>query len=113
MNRGTGLRANGYTLLEVLLVIALMGVILGGAYLNFDTSLGKSKQDVYQSNILRLEGASQLYRLDMGTYPLNLNELVENQSSSVNWRGPYIKEIPVNPINPEQGYQIDVNGKVK
>ena len=113
MNWCARCKTEGYTLWEVLLVIALMGVILGGAYLNYDSSLNKSRQEANQSNIVRLEGAIQLYRLDMGEYPLTLNELIENQGNSANWRGPYIAEIPPNPWNPDQSYQIDASGQVR
>lgn len=65
------------------------------------------------ANIQKIEGAAQLYRIDVGTFPTNVSDLVNLPIGVSGWRGPYLKEIPASPMNPEHGYQLDVLGEVR
>ncbi|HWQ41030.1 MAG TPA: type II secretion system protein GspG, partial [Desulfosporosinus sp.] len=102
----------GFTLWELLLVLFLMGLILALATSHFGSATNQVYTRVDLANKERLEGAIQLYRVDVGTYPLRVEDLVLSPMGVSGWRGPYVNEIPINPFKPTQVYQIDAFGQV-
>lgn len=104
---------SGFTLWELLLVLFLMGVILNLATPHFGSAKNQVQIRVDLANKERIEGAAQLYRIDVGTYPLSVSDLGHSPMGVSGWRGPYLDEIPINPFNATQVYLIDVWGQVK
>src|ERR1700719_2171040 len=84
----------GFTLVEMLVVITIIGLIMGlvgPRVLNF---LTESKVKTAKIQIESLESALDLYFLDTGRYPTSsegLNALVQRPGSNVVWNGPYVK----------------------
>ncbi|HZK83865.1 MAG TPA: type II secretion system protein GspG [Desulfosporosinus sp.] len=103
----------GFTLWEILVVIFLMGIILTLATPHFGTASNQVLIRVDLANIERIEGAAQLYRIDVGTYPLSVSDLIHSPIGASGWRGPYLDEIPINPINATEDYQLDALGQVQ
>lgn len=104
---------SGFTLWELLLVLFLMGILLTLVTPHFGSAAQEVRVRINQANIRKIEGAVQLYRIDIGTYPVSLTDLVYAPNGVSGWRGPYLKEIPVNPFNPSEDYQINSLGQVK
>ena len=104
---------SGFTLWELLLVLFLMGVILTLATPHFGSASNQVRIRVDLANKERIEGAAQLYRIDVGTSPPSVPDLVHAPNGVSGWRGPYLDEIPINPFNATQIYQIDALGQVK
>ncbi|MDR3586640.1 MAG: type II secretion system protein GspG [Desulfosporosinus sp.] len=104
---------SGFTLWELLLVLFLMGVILSLAVPHFGSATKQVWNQVDLANKEKINGAAQLYRIDVGTYPLSVPDLLQPPMGVSGWRGPYLDEIPINPYNSAQSYQIDVMGQVK
>ncbi len=104
---------SGFTLWEVLLVLFLIGVILTLATPHFGSVTNQVWILIDQAHKERIEGAAQLYRIDVGTYPSNVSDLVYPPMGVNSWRGPYLHEIPTNPFNAAQTYQIDALGQVE
>lgn len=104
---------SGFTLWELLLVLFLMGVILTLATPHFGSATNQVWIRVDQANKEKIEGAAQLYRIDVGTYPLSISDLVHSPIGVSGWRGPYLDGIPINPFNATQVYQIEALGQVK
>ena len=84
----------GFTLVEILVVITIIGLIMaivGPRVLNY---LGESKVKAAQIQIESLGSALDLYYLDMGRYP-NSNDglaaLVQRPGNAEEWNGPYLK----------------------
>ena len=102
----------GLTLWELLVVLFLMGVLLILVTPHFGSATKHVRIRMNQANVQRIEGAAQLYRIDVGTYPLSVKDLVQSPEEVSGWRGPYLNEIPTNPFNLEQGYQINSSGRV-
>lgn len=102
----------GFTLLEIMLVLLLMGGILMTITPHFISESNQVRKRVNQANVLKIEGAAQLFRIDVGIYPLSVTELLFSPGVS-GWRGPYLEEIPINPYDSALGYQIDAWGHVK
>jgi len=103
----------GFTLWEIMVVIFLMGVMLSMVTPYFSSAINQVWNQVDLANKEKIEGAAQLYRLDVGTYPLNASDLAHSPIGVNGWRGPYLDEIPTNPFNAAQGYQINALGQVK
>jgi len=106
-------RQFGFTLWELLLVLFLMGVVLSLATPHFGSAANQVRIRVDLANKEKIEGAAQLYRIDVGTYPLSVSDLLYFPMGLSEWRGPYLNEIPINPFNSAQDYQIDALGQVR
>lgn len=102
----------GFTLWEVLIVLFLMGILLTSFSPHYNSAPKHVRLQMNQANIQRIEGAAQLYRIDVGSYPLSVMNLVYSPQGVKGWRGPYLPEIPINPFDSERGYQIDSSGRV-
>ncbi len=92
-NRNAGRQA-GFTLLEVLVVIAILGLLIGLVAPAALRQLGGAQASVARQSIQRLGGVLDLYRLDMGSYPTTeqgLQALVARPSGAAAWSGPYLK----------------------
>ena len=104
-------RRVGFTLMEVLLVMAIL-VILGTIVVaNFSGILDKSKEDAATTQLQMFEGALKFYHLDVGQYPEDglgldgLNLAPTDVNLAQKWRGPYAeKDIPVDPWGYEYIY---------
>ena len=91
----------GFTLMEVLLVLAIL-VILGTTVgFFFSRMQSRSFEDLARNQINAFKTPVQTYKLDVGTYPPNLEALVEKPAEIKDdrrWRGPYQEDqIPLDP----------------
>ena len=92
----------GFTLVELLVVLAILGMLaalVGPQVLN---QLGGAKSKSAAIQISDLEQALELYKLDVGKFPASeegLNALVRQPSGATGWNGPYLKkgEVPDDP----------------
>src|SRR3954468_10125032 len=91
----------GFTLLELLGVVVIIGVLAGFVAPRYFGQVGKSEVNVARAQIDALEKALDQYRLDTAHYPtteLGLKALVEKPASEPKWSGPYLrKEVPLDP----------------
>jgi general secretion pathway protein G len=93
----------GFTLLELLVVVMILGVLVGLVGPRYFSHVGKSEVQVARAQIDSIEKALEAYRLDMGGLPSTsegLEALVTKPTSSnaKKWRGPYLrKAIPPDP----------------
>ena len=95
---------DGFTLIEILVVIAVISVLAAMVAPNVFSHVGAAKTAAARSQIEMLGAALDAYRLDNGTYPTTdqgLQALVEASSQDprpVNWRGPYLRKgVPLDP----------------
>ena len=95
-------RALGFTLVELLVVLAILGMLaalVGPQVLN---QLGGAKSKSAAIQISDLEQALEIYKLDVGRFPTTsqgLEALVRQPSGVKGWNGPYLKkgELPQDP----------------
>jgi general secretion pathway protein G len=91
----------GFTLLELLVVVVIIGLLAGYVGPRFFGEIGKSEIKVAKAQIDALEKALDQYRLDMGRYPSTeqgLGALVAQPANEPKWAGPYLrKAIPKDP----------------
>ncbi len=93
--RGARRRAAGFTLVELLVVLIILGLIAAFAAPQVIKFVGGAKTDSAKIQIERLSGVLDLYRLQVGRYPSDdesLNALMEQPADAPNWDGPYLKK---------------------
>lgn len=94
-------KCKGFTLLELLVVMVIIGLLVGYVAPRYFSQLGKSEVKTAKAQINALEKALDVYRLDNGHYPsadIGLAALVSRPSSEKNWAGPYLaKALPLDP----------------
>lgn len=81
----------GFTLLEMLAVIVLIGVIAGIVSSKVIDSINRGKWDAGKAQLSKLDGAIERYALDNGVFPSKLDDLVNKPPAAAAWRGPYLK----------------------
>ncbi|MDR7335398.1 type II secretion system major pseudopilin GspG [Roseateles asaccharophilus] len=85
----------GFTLLELLIVLLIIGLLTGIVGPRFMSQMNRSETTTAQAQIDALGKAVQAYRIDMGRYPDNavgLKALVQPPSDP-RWRGPYLNSV--------------------
>lgn len=102
-------RQRGFTLLELLVVLVVLGLLAGIVGPKYFSQLGKSEVKVARAQIESLGKALDLYRLDVGHYPSSeqgLNALVVRPNDESRWDGPYLqKSVPLDPWSREYLYR--------
>ena len=98
-------RVAPFTLIEVVVVIVILVTLASVATPMYMNYIKKSKIATAKTQIKLLDDALQQYKLDVGTYPSDLQCLMENLDQSEKWEGPYIKpRVPLDPWGGEYQY---------
>ncbi len=82
-------KKKGFTLLEILIVMGLIGILVGLAIPHYATSTKRAKEAVLKENLFQLRKFINQYYTDKGKYPASLQALVDAE---------YVKAIPMDPI---------------
>ena len=107
----TPMTAAGFTLIEILVVMAIIGMLAVMVAPSIFNQQAGAQRDAALSQISALEAALDTYRLDVGQYPDSLEGLVENDSGRAAWNGPYLRrEVPLDPWGNEYVYDSDGRG---
>jgi general secretion pathway protein G len=95
-------RGAGFTLLELLVVIVIIGLLAAYVGPKYFSQLGKSEVTVAKAQIEAFDKSLDTYRLDVGRYP-NAEEgmaalMTAPPSAGAKWNGPYLKKgVPLDP----------------
>ncbi|MCW4446355.1 type II secretion system major pseudopilin GspG [Vibrio splendidus] len=91
-------RKRGFTLMELLIVIVIMGLLMSLVAPTMFSKVGASKAKTAEAQMQMIATALDVYRLDVGAYPSELERL--RQDDKTGWDGPYLpKAIPLDPWN--------------
>ena len=104
----------GFTLLELLVVIVILGLLIGLVAPAVLRQLGHAKQSIARQSVAQIGSVLDLYKLDVGSYPSTddgLAALMTQPSDVENWSGPYLKNSspPVDPWGHAYLYQSPSN----
>ncbi|MBK5971207.1 MULTISPECIES: type II secretion system major pseudopilin GspG [Thiorhodovibrio] len=102
--------SRGFTLVELLVVLAILGLLAGLVGPQVMKFLGSSKTKTAKLQIEDLSATLDLYRLELGQYPgtsEGLAALVKDPGNAPNWKGPYLKkaQVPKDPWGNEYQYR--------
>lgn len=101
LSPGRAQRALGFTLLELLVVMLIIGLLAGIVGPKYFSQLGKSEAKAARAQIESIGKALELYRLDTGHYPSTeqgLRALLDKPGDEARWDGPYLKKgLPPDP----------------
>ncbi len=89
-------RTAGISLLEIMVVLAIIALVAGLAAPRLMGSFGRAKSMVAEASMENVRGALQLYYIDVGRYPSEaegLQALVYVPAAASVWRGPYVESL--------------------
>jgi len=92
----------GFTLVELIVVVVILGLLAAVVGPKLYDKLAKSKEQIAKIQIKELESALQMYAFDLGSYPTTaegMDSLVRNPGNLDAWKGPYLtkNELPNDP----------------
>jgi len=91
----------GFTLLELLVVLVVLGLLVSIVGPRYFSQLGKSESKAAQTQLASIAKALDIYRIDVGHYPTTEQGLAALNTAPANeprWRGPYMqKAVPADP----------------
>ena len=95
----------GFTLIEILIVVAIIGLIAALIGPNLMGRFERSKEEIAKAQVEMLSSAVQAFMIDMGRYPKNPEELIN--STEPKWRGPYLSKrtVPKDPWGRDYQYK--------
>lgn len=92
-------RIAGFTLIELIVVLAIVGLLASLAMPRFAAGIDRSKETVLRQNLAALRSALDQYRADRGVLPTSLEDLVSRR---------YLRDIPLDPITEARGTWVAV-----
>lgn len=84
--------ARGFSLIEILIVLVLIGVVAGMVARNVAGGRQKGLYSAAKTQVQQLSGKVEEYALDVGNPPESIDALFSQPGDSSNWNGPYVKE---------------------
>ena len=97
-------QSSGFTLLELLVVVAIIGLLAAYVGPKYFSQIGRSEQAVAKSQLESFSQALSAYRIDVGSYPTTedglsvLNKKPSDSAKAAKWNGPYLmKSVPLDP----------------
>ncbi|OQX53064.1 MAG: hypothetical protein B5M54_07730 [Candidatus Aminicenantes bacterium 4484_214] len=99
MVKGMNTTRSGFTLIELIIVLAIIGILLGLAIPQYQTAARRAREAVLKENLFILRKLINQYHLDKGKYPPSLQALVEEG---------YLRTIPIDPMTKSSETWVEV-----
>jgi general secretion pathway protein G len=85
-------RQRGFTILEIVIVFILLAGIMAFVGPKIFEQVARAKSSEAKIRIQQLVGQIEMYKLEVGRYPDNLDALVKQPAGVDRWNGPYVKD---------------------
>ena len=98
----------GFTLVELLLVLVILGTLAAIVYPKFSGRGEDARKTAAKTQIASFSTVLDAFEVDNGYYPkgkAGLQDLVVQPNDAPNWKGPYLKEIPKDPWGNDYVYE--------
>lgn len=110
-----GMAQQGFSLMEILIAVAIMGIFAAIVAPGFMKYMRDAKIDKTKVTLKNFEGFITMFNAHTGQLPTRLQDLIKQPTDatiSKKWRGPYLeaKEIPLDPFNNKYQYQVTPQG---
>jgi general secretion pathway protein G len=96
VNKGVR-RSEGFTLLELITVVAIISILVGIALPNYKTAILQSREAVLKEDLFRFRDVIDQYYADKGKYPGSLDALVDEG---------YLRKVPVDPMTGAPDWEV-------
>ena len=81
----------GFSLVELMVVIAIIGVLASVVVVSVTSRVGEARRTKVLTDFSNIKKAIQLFKIDNGTYPGTLEDLINAPANANNWKGPYLE----------------------
>ena len=88
----------GFTLIELMIVVAIIGILAAVAIPNFLDATDEAKAARIQADLATIGAAVEIYRAKHGSYPASIDAMVSKSGES----GGYLRAVPKPPIDGEE-----------
>lgn len=110
-NRTIAARQSGFSLIEILIVVALIALIAGMVANQVFGGRARANVKLAESGVADLAGKIENYEMDTGSLPDRLEDLVKEPGNAKGWLGPYAKESALrDPWNTPYDYRVPGEG---
>ena len=92
-------KKNGFTLIEMLIVFALIGILVGLGLPQYKYATKRARESVLKENLFQMRTLIDQYYADKGKYPYSLQALIDEK---------YLRAIPIDPITGSSETWIEV-----
>lgn len=109
----------GFNFIELLISITIIALFIGVVGPRLMSLLGKGQKTATESTLKGIASAITEYKMDVGSYPNTLEDLVKKPENVSNWQGPYlakgesgaeIESIPLDPWSQPIQYKLNDRG---
>jgi general secretion pathway protein G len=92
-------KQNGFTLIELIIVITLIGILVGLGLPQFKNATKRARETVLKENLFQMRKLINQYLVDKGKYPQSLYTLVEEE---------YLFRIPIDPMTKSADTWVEI-----
>jgi len=101
----SGNRSRGFTLIEILIVVSIIGILVSIAVPIYQKSILRTKESVLRNNLFTIRTVLDEYTFDKQKAPQSLQDLVTEG---------YLRQVPVDPMTGEnQNWKIEMEDSLR